>query len=108
MSRSQTSCQRDIVIEQRETLAQQQNSSRALEILALRQQQVGEDSVHERTQSQAHSEHLQALINTLQARIPLPMQRLQAQNRLLHQQVQIQQDFINSSSPRATAFATTA
>lgn len=91
--------QRHIITEQRDIIAQQLNAIRLLETTMLQQQQDGEDLVFEITQSRAQIQHLQALVHSLQARTPLQIQQLQAQNRLLHLQVQGQQDYINSASP---------
>jgi len=91
--------QRHILSKQRDIMAQHQNAIRLLETTSLQQQQDGEDLVFEMTQSRAQIQHLQALVHSLQARIPLQVQQLQAQNRLLHLQVQGQQDCIDSASP---------
>jgi hypothetical protein len=90
---------REHIIVQRDVLAQQHTEIRASQVVAIQQEQNTADLIHQITQSQAYSQHLETLVGTLQARVPLQIQQLQDQNRRLLEQVQLMQEFINSSSP---------
>lgn len=89
----------DHIAVQRVILAQQQTELRALQTHAVQQQQDTDDLVHQITQSQACSQYLKTLVSALEARISHQIQQLQDQVRHLLEQVLVQQEFINSSSP---------